>query len=254
MKLSQEQVAQFHQKGYIVVEDLLNTDEVETLRQEVADIAEGRSDFPAAKIEYEPNADPDVAPIDRLRKLNECALNASVFMDHARKSAILDVVEDLLGPDLKLYGDQMFLKPPGGMEKTYHQDSPYFKIDPMALVSSWVAMDDVTLENGCLWVVPGSHEGGALDHSEVWMVGDRQDMTVPETVFDRNAEESITMKMGDCSFHHSLLLHRSGPNNTPHRRRGLATHYMSAQSRWTGAPEDKPEYLLLRGREFPGCV
>ena len=103
-------------------------------------------------------------------------------------------------------------------------------------------------------VVPGSHKGGALDHSEVWMVGDRQDMTVPETVFDRNAEESITMKMGDCSFHHSLLLHRSGPNNTPHRRRGLATHYMSAQSRWTGAPEDKPEYLLLRGREFPGCV
>ena len=81
-----------------------------------------------------------MAPIDRLRKLNECALNASVFMDHARNSAILDVVEDLLGPDLKLYGDQMFLKPPDGMEKTYHQDSPYFKIDPMALVSSWVAM------------------------------------------------------------------------------------------------------------------
>ena len=254
MKLCQEQVAQFHQKGYIVVEDLLSTDEVETLRQEVVDIVEGRSDFPAAKIEYEPNPGPDVAPIDRLRKLNECALNASVFMDHARNSAILDVVEDLLGPDLKLYGDQMFLKPPGGMEKTYHQDSPYFKIDPMALVSSWVAMDDVTQENGCLWVVPGSHKGGALDHSEVWMVGDRKDMTVPEAAFDRNAEEPITMKMGDCSFHHSLLLHRSGPNNTPHRRRGLATHYMSAQSRWTGAPEDKPDYLLLRGREFPGCV
>ena len=79
------------------------------------------------------------------------------------------------------------------MEKTYHQDSPYFKIEPMALVSSWVAMDDVTLENGCLWVVPGSHKGGALDHSEVWMVCERRDMTGPEAVFDRNINGWVTI-------------------------------------------------------------
>jgi phytanoyl-CoA hydroxylase len=254
MKLSQEQVAQFDEKGYIVIEDLLSADEFETLRQEVADIAEGRTPYPEESIEYEPGATGHTAPIDRLRKLNQCARHNPVFLAHARHPAILDVAESLLGPDLKLFGDQMFLKPPGGMEKTYHQDSPYFKIEPMNLVSSWVAMDDVTLGNGCLWVVPGSHKGGALDHSEGWMVGKRQDMTVPETAFDRSVEEPIVMTAGGGSFHHSLLLHRSGPNNTPHRRRGLATHYMSAQSRWTGAPEDKPDYLLLQGSEFEGCV
>jgi phytanoyl-CoA hydroxylase len=254
MKLSQEQIAQFHEKGYIVVEDLLSVDQVEVLRQRVADIAEGRTNYPEECIEYEPGANDQVPPIDRLRKLNSCAQHDQVFLDHAHHTAILDVAESLLGPDLKLYGDQMFLKPPGGMEKTYHQDSPYFTIEPMDLVSSWVAMDDVTVENGCLWVVPGSHKGGALDHSEVWMVGERQDMTIRETAFDRSVEEPIVMKAGSCSFHHSLLLHRSGPNKTPHRRRGLATHYMSAQSRWTGALEDKPDYLLLRGREYSGCV
>ena len=254
MKLSAGQVAQFQEKGYIVVEDLLSGDEVEVLRQRVADIAAGRTAFPAEKIEYEPGISEQTPPIDRLRKLNGCAQHDQVFLNHALHPAILDVAESLLGPDLKLFGDQMFLKPPGGMEKTYHQDSPYFKIEPMALVSSWVAMDDVTLENGCLWVVPGSHKGGALDHSEVWMVGERRDMTIPETAFDRNIEESIVMKAGSCSFHHSLLLHRSRANETTQRRRGLATHYMSAQSRWTGALQDKPDYLLLRGREYEGCV
>ncbi len=254
MKLSTDQVAQFREKGYIVVEDLLSGDEVGLLRQRVADIAAGRTDFPVEKIEYEPGISAQTPPIDRLRKLNECARQDQVFLNHARHPAILDVAESLLGPDLKLFGDQMFLKPPGGMEKTYHQDSLYFKIEPMALVSSWVAMDDVTLENGCLWVVPGSHKSGPLDHSEVWMVGERRDMTIPETAFDRGSEEPIVMKAGSCSFHHSLLLHRSGANETTQRRRGLATHYMSARSRWTGAPQDKPDYLLLRGHEYEGCV
>jgi phytanoyl-CoA hydroxylase len=110
------------------------------------------------------------------------------------------------------------------------------------------------LENGCMWVIPGSHRGGPLEHSQVWMVGDRKDMCVPDSAFDRNREVPITMQAGSVSFHHSLMLHRSGPNNSPNRRRGLASHYMSARSRWTGSPEAKPDYPLMRGREFSGCV
>ena len=253
MKLSEAQISQYHRDGFLIVKDLLNESELETLRQRAADIIEGRCDFPEEYIEYEPGADRD-SHIDSVRKLNHCAEHDPVFLAHAHSPAILGIVESLLGPDIKLYGDQFFMKPSGGIEKTYHQDSPYFTIEPMALVSSWAAMDDVTLENGCLWVVPGSHLGGPLEHSEVWMVGDREDMRIPDTAFDRTREVPITMEAGSCSFHHSLLLHRSGANLSPHRRRGLATHYMSAQSRWTGPPQDKPQYPLLRGREFPECV
>ena len=153
-----------------------------------------------------------------------------------------------------MFGDQLFVKPPGGIEKTYHQDSPYFKIEPMALVSSWVALDDVTVENGCLYVVPGSHKGGPQGHSDVWMVGERKDMKIPDSAIDHDREVPVELSKGSVSFHHSLLMHRSGANNTNRRRRGLATHYMCSRSQWTGEAAAKPDYPLLRGREFPGCV
>ena len=73
-------------------------------------------------------------------------------------------------------------------------------------------------------------------------------------LLDLRREAPIVMPSGGCSFHHSLLLHRSGANTTSHARRGLAVHYMPSRCRWTNAAAGKPNYRLLRGREFPGCV
>ncbi len=254
MALSESQIVQFEETGHLVVESLISQAQLDKVREHMSAIAEGRVDFPAAQLEYEPGTGDDRPAIERLRKINKGAAHDPVFMEHALNSAIVDVIEDLLGPDLKLFGDQMFVKPPGGLEKTYHQDSAYFFIEPMAIITAWVALDDATLENGCLWVIPGSHRQGVLDHSEVWMVGDRQDRKIPDAALDRSKEVPVLLNAGDCSFHHSLLLHRSGPNNTAQFRRGQASHYMSARSRWTGKPEDKPDYPLIRGREHAGCA
>ena len=254
MVLDQSQVTQFEETGHLVVESLISAAELETVRERMSAIAEGRVEFPAAQLEFEPGLDDDLPAMQRLRKINEAAQFDPVFMEHARNPAIVDAIEGLLGPDLKLFGDQMFVKPPGGAEKTYHQDSAYFFIEPMAIVTAWVALDDATLDNGCLWVVPGSHRQGVLDHSEVWMVGDRKDQKIPDAAIDRQLEAPVLLKAGDCSFHHSLLLHRSGPNKTSQFRRGQATHYMSCKSRWTGKPQDKPDYPLIRGQEYAGCA
>lgn len=258
MTLSEEQTTQFEKDGYLVVEGLLTEEEIATLRQRTEDIAEGIIAFPDSKLEFEPGFSDQQNKIANLRKINAPAQHDDFFVKHAQNPAILNAIESLLGPNIKLFSDQLFVKPPGGSEKTYHQDSPYFKIEPMALVTAWVALDDVTLDNGCMYVIPGSQQKGPFDHSEPWNVGDRIDMRIPDKVVAENVavrkEESITMKSGGCSFHHSLIMHRSGPNNTSHFRRGLATHYMSSQSKWTGEPVDKPDYLLLRGVEFPGCV
>lgn len=254
MALSGGQIAQFEDTGHLVVKSLISHQELETVRERMSAIAEGRVDFPAAKLEYEPGLGDERPTIERLRKINQSAAHDPVFMEHALNPAIVDVIEDLLGPDLKLFGDQMFVKPPGGTEKTYHQDSAYFFIEPMAIITAWVALDEATLDNGCLWVIPGTHRQGVLDHSEVWMVGDRADRKIPDAAIDRSQEVPVPLKAGDCSFHHSLLLHRSGPNNTSRFRRGQASHYMSARSRWTGKPADKPDYPLIRGQEYAGCA
>jgi ectoine hydroxylase-related dioxygenase (phytanoyl-CoA dioxygenase family) len=86
------------------------------------------------------------------------------------------------------------------------------------------------------------------------MVGERKDMKIPDRLIDRSLERKIEMEAGSVSFHHSLLMHSSMPNTSTTFRRGYAFHYMSAQSRWTGDPAQKPDYQLLRGREYPGAV
>lgn len=246
-------VSAYESRGFVIVENLLTRDELQSLRDRTSAIVAGRIAFPVENIELEPNGIQKNGA-RAVRKLNRCAESDAVYLDHARNAKILAIVEALIGKDIKLFGSQAFLKPPGGIEKPYHQDSAYFPIEPMAMVTCWAALDDVTLNNGCMWVIPGSHRQGVLPHSELWMVGERQDMRVPEKALERRNEVPLVMLAGSCSFHHSLLLHSSCPNHSSLPRRGLAVHYMSAQSKWTDAGQVKPDYLLLQGREYAACV
>ena len=244
---------QFREQGYLVVEGLLSAEEVQQVRQRTEDLITGAvPGFPAADIELEPGA--KTVELATVRKLNRPAANDPVFLAHAGNPRILAIVESIIGPDIKLYSSQCFMKPPGGVEKPYHQDSAYFAIEPMALVTCWTALDDVTLEKGPMWVIPGSHRQGLRDHGQVWMVRGRRDQQVSAELMDRSRETPLIMSAGSCSFHHSLLLHRSTPNRSNNSRRGLAIHYMSARSRWTDKENPQPSYLLLQGRESPGCV
>jgi phytanoyl-CoA hydroxylase len=244
---------QYQRDGFLVVESLLPSDLIATLRQRITEIGAGRvPGFPQRDIEFEPTAGGGVSTTPR--KINRCAANDSVFMSAVCRNEILNIVESLIGPDIKLFGSQCFMKPPGGVQKPYHQDSAYFRIEPLSLVTCWIALDDVTVENGGMWVIPGSHTDGIYDHSQPWEVAGRVDMQVPDDSIDRSRETPITLSAGSCSFHHSVLLHRSGPNQTDSHRRGLAVHYMSARSKWTHPTAPKPSYALLRGEEHADCV
>ena len=254
MRILQEMdIKQYQEQGYLIVENLISDQEIKQLRQRTEDIIAGHiPEYPSSTIELEPGA--TRIEMKTVRKLNACAENDAVFLSHAKHEKVLDIVESILGPDIKMYASQGFLKPPGGVEKPYHQDSAYFDIEPMNLVTCWTALDDVTLEKGPMWVIPGSHQNGIVDHSLQWKVRDRQDKQVPDNLIDHANEKSIIMPAGSCSFHHSLLLHRSTANLSNQSRRGLAIHYMSANSRWTNSKTPQPSYILMRGQESPGCV
>jgi len=144
------------------------------------------------------------------------------------------VVEGLLGPDIKLYQDQLFMKPARvGSRQPCHQDQPFgFHVDPPDMVTCWVPMDRASVENGCLWVLPGTHRSGVIP-KEKWKYED-QSLAGQLT----GEERAIELEVGDCSFHHGLLLHSSRVNLSPLRRRGYATHYVSSHCRYTGpSPE-----------------
>lgn len=254
MKLSADQVQQFWQDGFLVVENLLDETEVETLRQRVDWVAGGGAAHIAANLlQVEPQvaagATRAATYANSLRKMSHLAFFDEVFQSHARNAKILDVIESLLGPDLKLYQDQVFMKPPRiGSRQRYHQDMPLgFYIDPPDMVTCWAALDEATIENGCLWMLPGTHKFGIIEQAE-WekYEGMSVEGQLPE-------ERPVPLKTGSCSFHHGLILHSSRPNLTDKRRRGYATHYVSAYCRFTGPPE-KNDALLVRGNSVPGRI
>ncbi len=255
MKLSDEQVNQFWEGGFLIVENLLDEDEVATLLARAEWVASGNaSHIPTTQLQVEPRVvEGEVQAetyADSLRKMGHLAFYDEGFQNHARNPKILDIIESLLGPDIKLYQDQLFMKPPRiGSRQRYHQDMPLgFYIDPPDMVTCWVALTNSTIENGCVWMLPGTHEFGITEKS-VWAKYEQMSVEgrLPE-------ERPLEMKAGDCSFHHGLILHSSRPNLTNQRRRGYATHYVSAHCRYTGPPERENDAMLMRGRSIPGCI
>jgi ectoine hydroxylase-related dioxygenase (phytanoyl-CoA dioxygenase family) len=254
MKLSEDRVRQFWNDGFLVVENLLDEDEIRILRDRAEWVAGGEASHIAKTLlQVEPQVAAGEAQAgnyaDSLRKMSHLAFYDEVFEAHARNPKILDGIESLLGPDLKLYQDQLFMKPPKiGSRQRYHQDMPLgFYIDPPSMVTCWAALDDATIENGCLWMLPGTHQYGILEESK-WAEYERMSVEgrLPE-------ERPVELKTGSCSFHHGLILHASRPNLTDKRRRGYATHYVSAKCRFTGPPE-KNDAMLVRGISLPGSI
>jgi ectoine hydroxylase-related dioxygenase (phytanoyl-CoA dioxygenase family) len=253
--LTAEQIAFFRENGYLIVGAILSDEEVARLREHAEWIASGEAaHVPAEYRQVEPRvAQGELSASEyvlSLRKLSHLAWYDEVMLAHARRSQIVDRIAALLGDDIKLYQDQLFMKPPRvGSRQPYHQDQPLgFYIDPPdRMVTCWTALDAVTTENGCLRVLPGTHRHGVLPRE-----------TIAE--YERRALENglceevpLVMRAGECSFHHGHLLHSSHPNLTDTRRRGYATHYVSARCRYTG-PEPNLVFPLVRGREHPGCL
>jgi phytanoyl-CoA hydroxylase len=230
MVLTPAQIEQFHETGFLIVEHLLTPDELEAMRARAEEIARGvlpEGSRIVRQVEPAIARGEAVAPTDEdsLRKMTGLALSGDpVFRAHALRPRIVEIVQALLGPNLTLYQDQLFMKPPRvGSRQPYHQDQPAgFYIDPpQYLVTCWTALDDSTEENGCLRYLPG--------------------------------EVPLVLPAGGAGFHHGWLLHASDANRSDKRRRGYATHYVRSECRYTG-PEPKPQFLRVSGRSFPGCI
>jgi phytanoyl-CoA hydroxylase len=255
--LTQSQVDQFMHNGFLVVDDLLDADEIAVLAERADLIASGKAEhIVKGTVQLEqPFREGETKVENRVmatRKLAHIVPEDEVLRAHARNSKIVDVIADLMGTDdITLYGDQLFMKPPRhGSAKEWHQDSASFKnIFPMNLISAWAAIDNVTIENGCLWMVPGSQRWAVIPPSSR--------PTIEGQFGEEYPTVPVPLRAGSVSFHHSLTYHASGPNETDTRRRGYATHYMRSTSFKDQAIEGSPavtRYTHIRGQSYPGTV
>lgn len=256
--LSEEQLLSFIINGFLVVEDVLSPDEVKVLSDRTDMIAAGEADhIPETSLQLEQVFREGEKPVENqvlsTRKLFDIAVYDPVMWQHVVHPKIVAIISDLLGSnDIKLYGDQLFMKPPEvGTEVPWHQDSASWRdIFPMELVSAWTAIDEATEDNGCLSYIPGTHRWGMMHKDKVnWFLsefGSDQWPIIP-----------APLKPGSISFHHSLTLHHTCANLSGKRRRGYSVHYMRATSRKdetvTDAPK-MPPFKQVSGRSFEDCV
>lgn len=156
--------------------------------------------------------------------------------DLIRDSVVLDAVEDIIGPDIRLYNLTVWKK--NARDPSFvgwHQDSTYFPLDPLVQITAWIALTDSVEENGNVKYVAGSHKLGQLKHVDAPGNGSMlsKGQHIVQT-FDSRDVRSINLQPGEMSLHHTCLVHYSEPNNSSRRRIGLGASYIPTSVRCTG--------------------
>ncbi|MBI4558659.1 MAG: phytanoyl-CoA dioxygenase family protein [Candidatus Hydrogenedentes bacterium] len=240
--LSVQDLSAYERDGYLAYDRLLSEREVDALvtriEHYVAHPKEG------IRIQVEPVVQQGraqaVRPIDGIRKIEKLVENDDLYLGLAKHPGILPRIQDILGEPVRIFRDALMMKPAGlGSAKPYHQDSAYWSIDPMTLCSIWVAMEDATVENGCMRVIAGSQHDGVIEHKHL------EDFMVTDDHIDYSKEVTVPLHKGGVLFFHSLLLHATSPNTSDKSRRAMVVSYMGAHHKWTGKPDEEPKWLVV---------
>jgi phytanoyl-CoA hydroxylase len=167
-----------------------------------------------------------------LRKLDNPAYHRPVFRRLATDPRLVSLVEAIIGPGVTVYFSQIFFKPPeGGGPKPVHQDNYYFgPKDRDEMVTAWVALDEATPENGCLYFGEGTNRGPVVPH--VAPPGEPFNLLIPEDVAARQPMTAAPVPKGGVSFHHGNTYHQSGRNTSTRWRRAVAFHYGNRATRF----------------------
>jgi len=162
---------------------------------------------------------------------------------------VLDSVESVIGPNILIQSADIFVKPPQAKNHiNWHQDANYWKLKPFELVTAWIALTDVSPQNGCMNYLPKSHLNNKINHIETF--DKNSDLTRGQQIdlnIDKNKVISVILKAGQMSLHHCLLAHGSGPNITSNYRIGVAVRYLPTYVKQTDGPPIS--MILARGED-----
>ena len=165
---------------------------------------------------------------------------------------LLDIAELFIGRNIALFASHYICKPPGdGQPVLWHQDGSYWPLEPMEVVSLWLAVDDSTPENGCMRVIPGTQ------HLDLQQLKTRTEIAnvLGSGMDDASVDESkaidVVLRAGDVSVHHPNVVHGSRANTSSKRRCGLTIRYIPTTTRIVSR-EPWPSAFLLRGAAVPG--
>ena len=166
--------------------------------------------------------------------------------------AILDVIEDVIGPDILVFTTSWFIKEPGAPHVAgWHQDATHFGLEPNDQhVTAWLALSDASLDSGCMQFMPGSHRRGQMPHTYGMDASVNDAEQWIEKPGDAATAADCCLAPGQFSLHNTLCIHQSGPNRSRDRRIGIGISYVPASVRHTGSRRHPA--LLVRGADRSG--
>jgi hypothetical protein len=218
--LTADEIATYHRDGLVVPACRLSDSLYQPARQAVEEMID----------ELAPNASEFalVAHLPRRPGVAGGSPGGEKVFRVAIDPELLDLVEQVLGPDIILWGSSLFAKPAGiGKRVQWHQDSNWWPMKPMVTCTVWIAIDEASTENGCLQYIPGSHRWPVmphLDREEGGLLGD----CIERSTLAGVARRDIVLSPGCFSMHQANLVHGSEANSSAKRRAGLVVRYMPA--------------------------
>jgi ectoine hydroxylase-related dioxygenase (phytanoyl-CoA dioxygenase family) len=230
--LTNEQIEAYRRDGFVAHRGFLAANEVAELKSAVLDTI--------GKMGKKKTADSDDGRVEGdefydkvfTQRLNLWRLSPVVkrYMLAPELGRMLCQLEQQ--PGFRVWHDQALIKEPFGNPTAWHLDNPYWSFCSRNSVSIWIALEDATLANGCMWFIPGSHRLASFDN-----VGIGVNMSDLFRVYPKMAATDpvgVPMKAGDCSFHNGLTAHGAGANMTRGRRIAMTCAYMPVGSTFNG--------------------
>jgi len=219
MALTQDQLDFFWKNGYLSFGSVLEEEHLDLLRREYdAEFEKARRAQSVTNLAGNHGID-DKQQMLQIMQMSERNIH---FRHLIYSERILDVVQDIIGPNIMLFHDQALFKPAHtGGPVFWHQDNAYWRCRPATLVSCWLTLDDVDKENGAMQVIPGSHLKPLWHERE-----NDADLFNAEDYIETSRAVTIDLPAGGCMFHHCQTLHYTQPNTTDRQRRAFAMHFM----------------------------
>lgn len=223
--------------GYLVVPDLISPLELAELAADLVKLARGG--YPATGIEPVPADQSDADALERILCIHMPHFVSPLVRRFTTHPGIAAVLGRIVGAHLtpghwnggvKCMQSMFFAKPPGKPGQAWHQDESFIPTRDRSLCAAWIAIDDATLDNGCLWVIPRSHRAGTLYPLRQHDKTDEFDPAPESHGFEERGEIPVELRAGSVLFFNGYLLHRSRRNPSNRYRRALVNHYMSTQS------------------------
>jgi ectoine hydroxylase-related dioxygenase (phytanoyl-CoA dioxygenase family) len=235
-ELSPQDIAQYRRDGFLVIEDFLSPAELAFWRTALEEAVAKRNGnkMPDRKEVYGKGDDADKSYYD-----NVFDQLINLWRDNEKiKQVMLDerlgkMAAELAGVDgIRIWHDQALIKKPWANPTSWHLDTPYWSFSDRRALSIWVALDDATYENGCLFFIPGSYQKTTFENPGIGKNMGAIFTTYPE--FKTSKAIAAPMKAGSCSFHNGLTIHGAHANMTPGYRRAMTCAYMPDGNTFNG--------------------